>query len=63
MNRDKVDSLVILGAIAVSALVAYVSYQSAESRITSDCLRLEKFQVNGRTFSCYVQDESDGEDV
>ena len=57
MSRDKVDSLVITGAVVVCAVVAYVSYQSAESRITSDCLKMQQFQVNGRVYNCYVDDD------
>lgn len=62
MSRDKVDGLVILGAVAVVAVVAYVAYQQAQTTIVHDCLQLEKFQVNGRVFSCYTTEES-GEDV
>lgn len=61
MSRDKVDGLVVLGAVAMTALVAYVSYQSAEARITSDCLKLEKFTVDERVYSCYSTEESGGE--
>lgn len=63
MNHDKVDGLVILGAVAVTALVAYVAYQQAQTTIVHDCLQLEKFQVNGRVFSCYTTEEESGEDV
>ena len=57
MSRDKVDGVVIAGAVALCAVVAYVSYQSAESRITSDCLKMSQFQVNGRVYNCYVEDD------
>lgn len=51
------DGVVIAGAVAVCAIVAYVSYQSAESRITSDCLKMQQFQVNERVYHCYVDDD------
>lgn len=62
MSRDKIDGIVILGAVAVVTVVAYVAYQQAQTTIVHDCLQLEKFQVNGRVFSCYTTEES-GEDV
>lgn len=58
-SRDKVDGIVMLGAILVTGVIAYVSHQTAQSRIVHDCLHLQKFTVDGRVFSCYSQDEGE----
>jgi hypothetical protein len=63
MSRDKVDGLVILVAVLCVVVVAYVAYQQAQTTIVHDCLQLEKFQVDGRVFSCYTQQEESGEDA
>ena len=56
-------SVVVVAAMLVICLVGYIAYQSGVSGVVNDCLKLNQFQKDGRVFSCYVQDESDGEDA
>lgn len=62
MVRDNVDSTIIVIAMVAIACIGYVAFQAGQRGIASDCLKLNKFQIDGREFHCYPEGES-GEDA